>query len=151
MLLAWLTFHPLMSWFTAEAWWNIRPKYLTCPTCHEPRGWLKLVASWNIQAMLVTLETSHALMPPSSKPDLPRKSALMSVTAVTSHAEIGPNRSRADVALLDHSVRASSRYVLALKVNCHRDGFCASKLSWTGTFGQELVSSAIVLHAAKAV
>ena len=38
----------------------------------------------------------------------------MSVTALTSHAEIGPNRSRADVALLDHSATAPSRYVLAL-------------------------------------
>eukprot|EP00964_Phaeocystis_antarctica_P162440 scaffold136758_cov344-Phaeocystis_antarctica.AAC.1 len=57
-------------------------------------------------AMLVTLETSHALTS-SSKPDLPLKRWPMSVTAVTSHAEIGPNRSRADVALLDHSVTAS--------------------------------------------
>eukprot|EP00964_Phaeocystis_antarctica_P162829 scaffold137888_cov726-Phaeocystis_antarctica.AAC.1 len=75
----------------------------------------------------------------------------MSVTPLTSHAEIGPNRSRADVALLDHWATAWFRYVLALKVYSHSDGFCASKLLWTGTFGQELVSSAIVLHAWKAL
>ena len=43
-VLAWLTFHPLMSWFIAEAPLNIWSKFVTCPTCHEPRGWLKLVA-----------------------------------------------------------------------------------------------------------
>ena len=63
--------------------------------------------------MLVTLETSHASMS-SSKLDLPLTRPLMSVTAPTSQAEIGPNRSRADVALLIHAARASSRYVLAL-------------------------------------
>ena len=31
----------------------------------------------------------------------------------------------------------------------HFDGFCASKLSWTATFGQALVSSAIVLQLSK--
>ena len=73
----------------------------------------------------------------------------MSVTAPTSQAETGPYLIRADVALLDHSFRASLRYVLALKAglyDCDTDGFCALKLLWTATFGQELVSSAIVLH-----
>ena len=62
MVLAWLTFHPLMSWLIAEADWNIYWKSVTCPTCHEPRGWLKVLAAWNIWSIVVTLETSHALM-----------------------------------------------------------------------------------------
>ena len=70
MLVAWLTFHPLMSWFIAEAPKNISPKLVTCPTCHESRGWLKLAAPRNIWYTVVTFETSQALMS-SSKPELP--------------------------------------------------------------------------------
>ena len=62
MVLAWLTFHPLMSWLIAEAEWNIYVKSVTCPTCHEPRGWLKVIADLNIPYIVVTLETSQALM-----------------------------------------------------------------------------------------
>ena len=62
MVLALLTFHPLMSWLIAEAERNISWKFVTCPTCHEPRGWLKLLACRNIRYIVVTLETSHALM-----------------------------------------------------------------------------------------
>ena len=82
------------------------PNY-TCPTCHELSGWLKVLAQWNMSLMLVTSETSHASMS-SSKLDLRSTRPLMSVTAPTSQAEIGPNRSRADVALLIHAARASS-------------------------------------------
>ena len=86
-------------------------KVVTCPTCHELSGWLKVLAPWNMRYMLVTLETSHASMS-SSKLDWPLTRLFMSVTAPTSQAEIGPNRSRADVALLTHAARASWRLSL---------------------------------------
>ena len=88
-------------------------KVVTFPTCHELSGWLKVLAPWNMRYMLVTLETSHASMS-SSKLDWPLPRLVMSVTAPTSQAAIGPNRSRADVALLIHAAPASLRYVLAL-------------------------------------
>ena len=91
----------------------MRWKSVTCPTCHELSGWLKVLADKNISRMLVTLETFHASMS-SSKLGLFWTRLLMSVTAPTSQSEIGPNRSCADVLLLFHSARASSKYVLAL-------------------------------------
>ena len=113
MVLALLTFHPLMSWLIAEAAWNICLKSVTCSTCHEPRGWLKVLADLNIRYIVVTLETSHALIS-SSKLCLLWKRSLMSVTAPTSQSEIEPYLTRADVALLVHSARAFGRSVLAL-------------------------------------
>ena len=62
MLLARLTFHPRMSWLTAEATQNMASKLLTFPTCHEPRGLLKVLALWNMCCIVVTLETSQESM-----------------------------------------------------------------------------------------
>ena len=70
MVVAWLTFHPRMSWLTAEASLNINSKLVTFPTCHEPRGLLKVLALWNMCCIVVTLETSQESMS-SSKLCLP--------------------------------------------------------------------------------
>eukprot|EP00964_Phaeocystis_antarctica_P128862 scaffold92693_cov61-Phaeocystis_antarctica.AAC.2 len=61
---AWLTFHPLMSWFIAEAWRNIFWKLVTCPTCHEPRGWLKAVAELNILCAAPAHTRTACVRPP---------------------------------------------------------------------------------------
>ena len=99
----------------------MRSKSVTCPTCHELSGWLNVLAL-NMWRMFVTLETFHASMS-SLKLGWFRTKVLMSVTVPTSQAEMGPNRSCADVALLIHSARASRKTVLVGK-RCWR-GYCS--------------------------
>eukprot|EP00964_Phaeocystis_antarctica_P035180 scaffold20065_cov60-Phaeocystis_antarctica.AAC.4 len=99
---------------------------VTWPTSHAATGWLNALAPRNILSMLVTWPTSHALRSSSNVERHAVDSAgkwillkrkRMSVTALTSHAEIGPCVACAAAASAHHSPSATWRLYLLLNAD----------------------------------